>query len=70
VLATYRGVFPSFEDEIFSLPESRRDYTVTLTPAGGVSEHYGLVLEDPAPNATALFINDDAFLKKDGREVF
>jgi hypothetical protein len=43
------------------------DYTLTLTPAGGAPELYSLVLEDPTPNATALFINDDAFLKKDGR---
>jgi hypothetical protein len=43
------------------------DYTLTLTPAGGAAERYSLVLEDPTPNATALFINDDAFLKKDGR---
>jgi hypothetical protein len=40
---------------------------LTLTPAGGAGERYSLVLEDPTPNATALFINDDAFLKKDGR---
>jgi hypothetical protein len=39
-------------------------YTLTLTPAGGAPELYSLVLEDPTPNAGALFINDDAFLKK------
>ena len=43
------------------------DYTLTLTPAGSAPELYSLVLEDPTPNATTLFINDDAFLKKDGR---
>ena len=37
------------------------------TPAGGTPERYSLVLEDPTPSATALFINGDAFLKKDGR---
>lgn len=45
----------------------RSDYTLTLTPAGGAAERYSLVLEDPTPNAPALFINDDAFLKQDGR---
>ncbi len=43
---------------------SMDNYTLTLNPAGGVPELYSLVLEDPSPNADALFIDDSAFLKK------
>jgi hypothetical protein len=49
---------------VTSGPYSMDGYTLTLTPVGAAPELYSLVLEDPTPNAGALFIDDKAFLKK------
>jgi hypothetical protein len=53
LLAAGRNFWPSF--------------VVSEGPASGAPEYDSLVLEDPIPNAAALFINDGAFLKKDVR---